>query len=337
MRGSNGKLAGAGQREVCAREEETLVLRRVERASYKGRWCAGPAARRVRIPIVRHWVPYSFLAPFFLLFGIFGLFSFVYTFYLSFTYYKGAGSPIFIGIANYTSLLQNSLFLTSLGNTGIIFVITTVPLMVLGLLLAVAVNNRRLRGRAAFRTIFILPFVTSTVIISLIFQSMFAPSYGWINVILGHLGLPPVAWLTSSWGARASIAIVDVWQYLGYDTVLMLGGLLTIPPSIYEAAEIDGAGAFRRLTSVVVPLMRPTLLFVLVLSTIGTMAMFIQPYELTDGGPNYSTLTTTLYLYNSAFKYGEFGYASAMAVVMFMITLVASVLQVRWFKGGRYA
>jgi ABC-type sugar transport system permease subunit len=277
---------------------------------------------------------YLFVAPFFAIFIILGLFPFVYTAVLSFFRFSGFGPWKFIGARNYTSLAHNSAFTASLWNTLYFIVAIAVPLTVGGLLLAVALNNSRLRGRNIFRTLYILPFVTSSAIISIVFSSLFDSTYGWINAGLHSVGLPAIPWLVSANWSKVSVAVVVVWQFLGYNMLIMLGGLQAIPVSLYDAAHVDGCSSLRRLVHITVPMMKPTLLFALVLSTVGAVNIFTQVYILTDGGPLYSSTTPSLFLYNYAFQYGQFGVAAAAGIVLFFMTAIVSWGQFRLFLRG---
>jgi lactose/L-arabinose transport system permease protein len=270
-----------------------------------------------------------FVSPFFILFAIFGLFPIIFSFILGFTDWNGRGSLNFIGIENIKLLLQDKVFWQSMRNGLIIFLLYTPIQIILSLVLAVVLNSERVRGFRLFRTIIFMPYITNMVAAGYVFQLLMNTRSGLFNQMLGVFFLPPVPWLDSPWGARVSLVIVVLWAWIGYHMIIMLAGLQTIPKDLPEAAAIDGANAVQSFFLITIPLMRPVILFSLVLSTIGSFNLFTELLSLfpsTGGsGPLNSTLTPGLHIYNQAFGNFRFGYASAIAytyfILVFLITL----------------
>ncbi len=282
---------------------------------------------------------YIFVAPFFILFAIFGLYPLLFSFVLSFTQWKGVGPLNFLGLDNYRSLLQDQMFWQAMGN-GVILFLLYVPLMtILALLLAMVLNSQRIIGFRFFRTIIFMPYITNMVAAGFVFQLLFNTQYGTVNSILGLLNIPPVAWLDTMWGARISLSLLVTWAWLGYNMVIMQAGLQTIPNEVNEAARIDGANAMQSFFRITIPLMRPVLLFSVVLSTAGTFNLFTEPVSLFPSnfgsGPLNSTVTPALHIYNQAFRNFRFGYASAVAYTFFAFVFVLTILQYRSFGRER--
>lgn len=277
------------------------------------------------------WV---FLSPWLLSFAIFGLYPIVSSFLLSFRDY----SPLrpdasrFVGLANYAEALRDPTFWIALQNT-LFFVFGTLPLTtILALGLAVCLD-RAFPGRTFFRAGFFLPTVVSIVVLSLVFKAFYAPD-GPLNGVLAVLGLPTPRWLLDPRAALPAIMAMDVWAACGYYMVIFLGGLKSIPGELYESAELDGAGAWQRFTRITLPLLKPTFLFVLIVNTVRSLQIFAEVFVMTRGGPLNSTLTTVYYLYDEAFYHFRLGYASAVAYLLFAVTLALALLQVRWLRLG---
>lgn len=303
-----------------------------------------------RVPTIPG-LPYAYISPFFILFGIFLLFPTVYTFYLSFFEYVGVSNEIlltitmgpmevsvprianleFVGLANYERLiLRDSLFHRSLFNTAFIFLVQ-VPLMVsLGLATALVLDAKFIRAKGLFRTLIALPVATGLVAYSTIFLLLFNGEVGLVNYLLTRVGLPRVAWLSSSWGARMTLVIAVTWRWLGYNMIILLAGLQTVPQQLYEAAEIDGATRWQKFRYVTLPQIRPVLLFVVVSSTIGTFQLFAEPYVITGGGPSNATITIVQYIYEQAFQSFNIGYASAASVILVIMVSIMSIIQIRY-------
>ncbi len=274
----------------------------------------------------RHF--YYFVTPFFLFFSIFMLFPVIYSFFISLNQWSGMTSE-FIGLRNYELLLNDSVFWQSLWNTVYLW-LGNVPLIVIGsLILAVILNNKDVRFLGLFRTGYFLPFVTSTVVVGIVFSLLLDQHYGVVNYFLELLGLDKIPFITSTVWSKPSIIILLLWRWVGYNSIIMLAGLQNINPSLYEAAEIDGAGTFKKFTKITVPLMSPIILFVTMLSTIGSFKIFAEPYILTNGGPLRTSMTIVMFLYNKGFEQFRMGYASAISYVLFAIILILSVVQLK--------
>lgn len=276
-------------------------------------------------------MPYLFISPFFILFLIFGVYPIVYSGYISLHEWTGLKTPTFIGLANYTSLLQDDDFITAMKNTAILLVIS-VPLTVGGgLVLAVILNNKLIRFRNLFRTIFYLPLVVSLIVASQVFNLMLGNPFGLLNEGLARLGLARINFLNEPHLTIMVLVILITWKYIGNDLVIMLAGLQSIPAELNEAAIVDGADSLQIFQHITVPLMRPVILFDVVLSTIGTFNIFAEPYTLfgTTGGANQSGLVTGLLLYRTSFTFFKFGYGSAMAYIVGLIIFILSIIQLR--------
>ena len=264
---------------------------------------------------------------------IIGLIVFTYgpvlaALYLSFTEGDYIGTPEWVGISNYVRVLNDDLFGKAIRNTAY-YVVGTVPAgIVFSLGLALAMNQE-LRGIVFYRSIFFLPTITSAVALSLMWAWMYNPEFGVINSLLKVVGIKGPMWLASPRWAMPAIIVMSVWRGLGYNMLLFLAGLQGIPKEFYEAAEIDGAGAWRRFLHVTFPLLSPTTFMIAVLSIIGGFQVFEYSYVMTRGGPLYSTLTVVLLIYQRAFETFEMGYASAIAYVLFAIILALTIIQFR--------
>ena len=236
--------------------------------------------------------------------------------------------PVFVGLANYARALQDELVGRALLNTAY-YVIITVPVgIALALLLATAMNQK-LRGIVFYRAIYFLPTITSAVAISLMWAWMYNPQFGLINTTLKAIGIKGPKWLASPDWAMPAIMIMAIWRGLGYNMLLFLAGLQSIPKELMEAAEIDGANAAQRFFRITLPLLSPTTFMLVVLSIIGGFQIFEYSYVMTRGGPLYSTLTAVLMIYQKGFETFEMGYASALAYLLFAIILVLTVIQFR--------
>lgn len=276
---------------------------------------------------------YCFLLP--ALVGLIGLtiIPIIVSFLLSFTDWDALGTPNIVGLRNVITLLQDPIFWRALLNT-IYFTLVSVPVgMLLSLLLAMALN-RALPGMGTFRTIFLIPVISSTVATALLWGLMMDPYIGLLNYLLKLVGIPPQGWLGSTSQAMPSIILIAVWKSLGYNMILFLAGLQGIPEELYEAARIDGATRWREFRYVTLPMLTPTIFFVLVITLISSFQVFDQTYVLTKGGPQNATITLVYYVYQTGFQQLRMGYASALAYVLFFITL--GVVLVQWKTQGRW-
>jgi ABC-type sugar transport system permease subunit len=309
---------------------------RVAPAPDRNRAAAVPSglARRARRALGRHRWPYAFVAPFFVLFAIFFVFPIAFSFWLSLNEWQGTGPMRFVGVQNYVALLRDSTFWNSMANAAILFVLY-VPIMTgLAVLLAAALNDRFIRLRGMWKAIIFLPYITSMVAVGFTFRLIFDTRSGIVNDALGIVGLGPVPWLDDPWGAKVTLAILITWAWLGYNTVIMLAGLQTIPPEVIEAARVDGASRLQALRHVTVPLLKPVILFSLTLSVIGTFSLFTEPSILTRGGPARATTMPVMEIFSTTFSGLRFGYAAAMSYVLFAVIILATAIQFRVARRG---
>jgi len=275
--------------------------------------------------------PYLFISPFYILFVIFGVYPVLFSLYLSFTEWKGLGPIKFVGLKNFEVLLRDKVFWQSMTN-GVILFFLYVPIMTfMALLLAVILNSKRVRGFRFFRTLIFIPYIMNIVAAGFTFRLMLNQKYGLVNALLGIFNIAPVPWLESVWGGRVSLCLLVIWAWLGYNMVIMLAGLQTIPSDLTEAALIDGANPTQAFFYVTIPLMRPVILFSVVLSTMGSFNLFSEIYNLTNGGPVNATITPVIVIFNQAFGNFRLGYASAMAYVYFIILFALTIIQFRYF------
>jgi len=275
--------------------------------------------------------PYFFIAPFFIVFLIFGFYPIIYSGYISLHQWTGLKPPIFIGLNNYINLFQDNDFLSALRNTALLTVISGPVTIGGGLLLAVILNNRLVRFRNIFRSIFYLPLVVSLVVASQVFGLMLGNPFGLVNEVLFRLGVTRVNFLHEPQLTILVLVVLITWKYIGNDLVIMLAGLQSIPPELNEAAVVDGASSLQIFFRITIPLMRPVILFDIVLTTISTFNIFAEPYSLfgITGGVNQSGLVTGLLLYRTSFNFFKFGYGSAMAYIVGFIIFILSLVQLR--------
>ena len=232
-----------------------------------------------------------------------------------------------VGLDNYLRLLRDPLFWRVMRNT-LVFVMIGVPLTLLASLGgALLVNSRLARLRGLYRTIFYAPVVTTLVAVAVVWRYLYHPRYGMINQMLGLLGLPPIDWLGDPAWATAAITLLAVWRSFGYGLVIYVVGLQAIPQPLYEAAELDGAGAWRTFRNITFPLLGPTTRFVAVLTTVSLFQIFAEQYVMTRGGPLYATTSITLLMYQQGFRWWNLGGAAAIAFVLFALIIVATGLQ----------
>jgi multiple sugar transport system permease protein len=235
----------------------------------------------------------------------------------------------FVGLENYRRLVESPLFWKALGNT-LYFCLVGGPLTVAAALaMAVLLGSRSVRGRAFFRAAFFLPAVTTLVAVAVVWRYLYHPRLGLLNQGLAWLGLPAVDWLGDPRTAMPALIALAVWKNFGFSMVIFLAGLQAIPPSLHEAAQVDGAGAWARFRHVTLPLLGPTLLFVALTTAIGYLQLFAEPYVMTQGGPSNATTSVVLLMYEEGFRWWNLGYAAAVAFALFAVILAATLLQLR--------
>ena len=301
------------------------------------------AARDVRprqgphVSIRQHLTGWGFALPFVLIFLVFMAGPILASLVLSLTDFglRDLRNPLgtnFVGLANYAELLGDVTFRTALFNTAY-FVVVGVPLtLVLGLAVALALDRGIRQFRTVYRVGFYLPVVTSIVAIAVVWRFVLNPDYGLLNMALGAIGINGPDWLASPILAMPSLIVMAAWRNLGFAMVLFLAGLQTIPVQLYEAASIDGAGRWAAFKSVTLPLLRPTLLFAVVITTIGYLQVFEEPFVMTGGGPLDKTLSISMYMYEEGFVFFHQGYAAAIAWVLFLLVAVVAVVQFRLLR-----
>jgi multiple sugar transport system permease protein len=283
---------------------------------------------------------FLFLAPGLLIVGLFFLLPVAAVLLLSFTDFDlyalaDLGNTRVVALENYRKLLTDSVFWIALRNT-LVFALVGGPLtLVLSLAAALLVNSRLARFKGFFRTVFFAPVVTTLVGVAVVWRYLYHPRFGLINYVLGWFGIPPLDWLSDTTWALPAIILLSIWKNFGYAMVLFLAGLQSIPPQLYEAARIDGAGIWREFRHVTLPLLAPTFLFVGIITSIGYLQIFAEPYVMTrGGGPVNSTLTVVLFMYKEGFRWWNMGFAAAVALVLFVVILAATLLQIRLQRSG---
>ena len=290
-----------------------------------------------RTGIVSYWRQYLAISPFFLVFVGFNLIPVFFTLYLAFQRWDGLGDMQFAGLDQFKFLVHDPTFWLSVRNTIIIWVLGTFPMLFVAMIIAVMLNAG-VRFTPFYRIAYFLPNVTSLVAVALFFFAIFSSSNGLVNAVLHLVHLPQVQWLQNPFAIKVVIALLMSWQWTGYNAIIYLAGLQTIPNHLYEAAQLDGAGPIRTFFSVTVPLLRPVILFTVVISTITGMQSFTEAQVMTgsnaavnpnSGGPGQGGLTMVLYFYQQAFSYNDFGYGAAIAWGIFLIVSVFTVINWR--------
>ncbi|APU13420.1 MULTISPECIES: carbohydrate ABC transporter permease [Actinoalloteichus] len=279
--------------------------------------------------------PYLLILPFFAVFLGFGLFPLLYTGWVSLhDWHVVLGDQGFVGFGNFTRLLADPNFWNALFNTLSIFVISTVPQLLAALGLA-ALLDRRLRGRTFWRAGVLLPNVVSVVAVALVFAQLFGRDYGVINHVLGWVGIEPINWRSGTWASHLAISVMVMWRWTGYNALIYLAAMQSVPRELYEQAEIDGASRWRTFWAITVPSIRPTIIFTVLVSTIYGLQLFAEP-QLFDpkgtagvGGNSREFQTVTMYLYEEGVRLGDAGYGSTIAWALFLIVLVFAVFNYR--------
>lgn len=278
----------------------------------------------------RRLISWLFILPATLLIAAMSFYPMIRAFLLSFTSGFGKASK-FVGFYNYARLFQDSLFKTALKNTFLYLILQVPVMLLLALLLASLLNHPKLKCRGLFRTAIFLPCATSLVSYSIIFRSMFALD-GFVNAILKDLGIieNPINWIGETWPARIIIVVAITWRWTGYNMIFYLSGLQNIDPQVYEAARIDGAGSLDQFFRVTIPLLRPIILLTAIISTNGTLQLFDETRNLTNGGPANMTMSISQYIYKLSFEYSpQFGYAATISYIVFLLVAVLAFFQMK--------
>jgi multiple sugar transport system permease protein len=284
--------------------------------------------------------PYLFVAPAFFCLLAFGILPIAIAAVVSLTDLNVGGlgnlsTVHFVGLRNYQALFGTPDFWSALGNTAL-FVVMGVPIIVVvSLAVAIGLNQSQSRVFRALRTFYFLPAVTAVVAIALIWGYLYNSQFGLFNTLLQALGLPQLQWLSDPWLAKVSVALVAIWRATGLNIIILLAAQQDIPAEYYEAAALDGAGRWRQIVSITVPLLRFALFFVTVTTLIGWMQFFDEPYVLTQGGPLGATTSISLYIYQQGFQYNAFGFASAASLVLFVLIFAVTAVQLRARRRGR--
>ncbi|MEV4011676.1 sugar ABC transporter permease [Nonomuraea angiospora] len=312
------------------------------------------AVSRRRRRSVRHTLdlrvsPYAYVAPFFLLFCAFGLFPLVYTAWVSLHEWSLLSeTQTFIGLDNYSTLLGDGYFWNATFNTLSIGVLSTVPQLMLAIWLA-HLLNRRLRFQTLFRVALLLPNVTSVVAVVVIFSQLFGRDFGLINWVLSWFGAGNIDWAAGTATSHLALSVMIMWRWTGYNALIFLAAMQAVPRELYEAATLDGAGGFTQLRRITIPMIRPTIVFVVIVSTIGAMQIIAEPLlfgqssggggGIATGGPDRQFQTLALFVYEQGFANStfDFGYASAASWLMFLAVVIVALVNfliTRRVKGG---
>ncbi len=298
------------------------------REEREGMYMSGQKKKGLTLARKQNLTGWVFLAPATILICWMSFYPMIRAFILSLQ--TGMGINLsFGGIANYTRILKDATFRQTLFNTFFYLIIQVPVMLILALALASMLNDKDLKFKGLFRTAIFLPCATSLVSYSMIFRSMFAND-GFINTVLRNLGLTPIMWFSNAWTARAVIIIALIWRWTGYNMVFYLAGLQNIEYSVYEAAKIDGANPLQTFFKITVPLLKPTILVTTITSTNGTLQLFDESLNLTNGGPGRSTMTMSHYIYNTSFVQSpNFGYAAAMSMIILVMVAILAFLQMK--------
>jgi cellobiose transport system permease protein len=273
--------------------------------------------------------PYLYIAPFFILFALIGIFPIVYTFNVSlYEWHLLKGQGDFVGLDNYVSVLSDPFFWNAFGNTISIFLLSAVPQLVIATVIA-ALLDQTLRGRTFWRMSILLPYIVAPVAVAVIFLQIFNQYHGPIAGLLEAFGLDPIRWAFDVFPSHVAIASMVNWRWTGYNALILLAAMQAIPRDVYESAALDGANKIRRFWSITIPMIRPTLIFVVITSTIGGLQIFTEPKLFdprSNGGSDRQFQTIVLYLYELAFPRRDFGRASATAWILFLVIILAGLI-----------
>ena len=267
---------------------------------------------------------YLYVAPFFIIFAVIGLYPAVFSFYLAFQKWNGLSPMSFVGLDNFRVVLEDPIFWKSVYNTIVMGLMGTAPQIVVGIVLAFLLNLTFLRFKNFFRITIFMPYITSMVAVALIFSVLFSNHESSLaNYLLGLFGFDPVNWSTSEWGTKIAISIMVFWRWVGYNTIIYLAGIQSISNDLYEAATIDGANKFQQLLYITMPLLKPFIILTVFFSTVGALQLFSEPTIFLGTGAftRDEALTVVMYLYRDAFKLQSFGTASATAIILLFIIM----------------
>jgi cellobiose transport system permease protein len=272
---------------------------------------------------------YLFTAPFFVMFLIFGLAPILYSVYIAFFNWDALGTQEFIGLANFDELFIDTRFWNALINTLDIWLLSTIPMLIFSIGLAAILHNPSLRGSTFFRTILLVPNITSVLAIAIVFGQLFGRDFGMVNIIVGAFGFEHIDFVQGTTSSHVAIASMIVWRWTGYNALIFLAAMLAIPNELYESASLDGAGKFKQFIYVTLPSLRNTITFVLIVGTIGGLQVFAEPLILGgsfNGGDSGQFSTLTLFLFEQAFVAYKWGYAAAIGIMITVIVAIVSVI-----------
>jgi cellobiose transport system permease protein len=290
-----------------------------------------PAWRR-RLSLWDHrYSGYVYVAPFFIIFCAFGIFPILYTGFVSLHDWHIIGSHTWVGLDNFSTLFNDPRFWTAFRNTLSIWVLSTVPQLCIALLLAHVLHNRLLRGKHFFRMALLVPNVTSVVAVAIVFESIFGLRFGIANSLLELVGLERINWQAGVLTSHLAVASMVMWRWTGYNALIYLAGMNAIPSDLYDAAAIDGANRWQQFRHVTIPMLRPTIIFTVIISTIYGLQVFAEPLLFAPGsnitgGAARQFSTLTLFMYEQSFRSFKLGYGSAVAWVLFLVIVVAALI-----------
>jgi cellobiose transport system permease protein len=290
-----------------------------------------PAWRRRLSLWDQRYSGYAYVAPFFIIFGVFGIFPILYTAFVSLHDWNIIGTHSWVGLDNYSTLLSDPRFWTALRNTISIWALSTIPQLILALVLAHVLHNQFLKGKNFFRMALLVPNITSVVAVAIVFESIFGFHFGIINSLLDLVGIDRINWQSNVLTSHIAIASMIMWRWTGYNTLIYLAGMQAIPSELYEAAAIDGASRWQQFRHVTVPMLRPTIIFTAIISTIYGLQVFAEPLLFAQGpnitgGPARQFSTLTLFMYEQSFRSFKLGYGAAVAWLLFLVIVVAALV-----------
>ncbi|ASN04315.1 carbohydrate ABC transporter permease [Virgibacillus necropolis] len=275
--------------------------------------------------------PYIFISPFYILFVVFGLFPIIFSAILAFNKWDGIGDMEFVGMQNFNRLIQDSEFWLSVYNTLIIWIIGTAPMILAALVIAFLINLKIIKYKNFYRTTMFMPYVTSVVAVTILFGLVFSSSSGLANGLLQFLGFERIDFINDPFWVKLVIASVNIWQYIGYNMIIFFTGLQRIPKDYYEAAIIDGASNYQIFSKITIPIIKPIILFVVMMSTIGGIQIFTEAQVLvpTNATAEGGSLTVVYYMYKIAFERSNYGYGATVSWGLVAIIIMFSILN--WY------
>jgi cellobiose transport system permease protein len=299
-------------------------------AAQRGTHRATDGWSRLRYKLDVKGSPYLYIAPFFVVFLVFGLFPVLYTGWMAFTHWNRdvpGSSHVFFGLTNFIRLVHDEYFWNALRNTVAIGALATGPQLLLAMWIA-HLLQRRMRARTLIRMGVLVPNVTSVAAVGLIFAELFGRDFGLVNWLLSLVGLHKIDWQAGTWQSWLALAVMITWRWTGYNALIYLAALQAVPNDLYEAADLDGAGQFQKFRSITIPALRPTVIFTVIMSTIGSIQLFTEPLMFNPGlsptgGNSRQFQTLAMYVYEQFWSHGKYAYAATVSWAMFVIIIVA--------------